>query len=54
MPEILYKEDALLELKTSAISSAEIAAQTSEHRPTQAVVAETWSAAGTLGVERRL
>lgn len=54
VPDILYEEDALGELKSSAISGTKIAAQTTEHRPTKAVVAETWSAAGTLGVERRL
>jgi putative membrane protein insertion efficiency factor len=54
VPEILYQEDALREVPSDAVSAAEIAAKTPEHRPTKAVVAETWSAAGSLGVERRL
>lgn len=56
VPEVLYAEDALGGINASAVSGAQIAvaARTYAHRPTQAVVAETWSAAGTLGVERRL
>jgi uncharacterized protein len=54
VPEILYKEDTLQEPKSAEIAGAEIAAQPAAHRPTQPVVTETWSAAGTLGVERRL
>jgi putative membrane protein insertion efficiency factor len=54
VPEVLYREDALREVSSDAVSAAEIAAKTPEHRPTKAVVAETWSAAGSLGVERRL
>jgi putative membrane protein insertion efficiency factor len=54
VPEILYQEDALREVPSDAVSAAEIAAKTPAHRPTKAVVTETWSAAGSLGVERRL
>jgi putative membrane protein insertion efficiency factor len=53
VPEVLYQEDALREVPSDAVSAAEIAAKTPAHRSTQAVVAETWSAAGSLGVERR-
>ena len=51
VPEVLYKEDTLQELPESTV---QIATSTNAHRPTQAVVTETWSAAGSLGVERRL
>jgi uncharacterized protein len=54
VPEILYGEDALQEPKSADVSGLEIASRPGAHRPTQPVVAETWSAAGTLGVERRL
>jgi hypothetical protein len=54
VPEVFYREDLLQELNTSGAYAAQIATQTNEHRPTQAVVTETWSAAGSLGVERRL
>jgi hypothetical protein len=54
VPELLYEEDALQEPKSPAASAARIVVQTNEHRATQAVVTETWSAAGALGVERRL
>lgn len=54
VPEIIYEQDTLQGLKTPAVCSAETIIQTDEHQPTQAVVAETWSAAGSLGVERRL
>ena len=56
VPEVLYERDALSGVNSSAVSGAQIgvAARTYEHRATKAVVAETWSAAGALGVERRL
>jgi uncharacterized protein len=54
VPDVLYREDALQEPKSSEIPSVVTAMSPAEHRPTQPVVAETWSAAGTLGVERRL
>ncbi len=54
VPEVIYKEDALQEPKSAEILGVDLASQAIEHRPTQPVVAETWSAAGTLGVERRL
>ena len=55
VPEVIYKEDVLEQPKSSdnpprrAGASGEMT-----HRPTHPVVTETWSAAGTLGVERRL
>lgn len=54
VPEVLYEEDKMGEVASGAVSAAEIAAKTPAHRPTKAVVAETWSAAGALRVERRL
>jgi hypothetical protein len=54
VPEILYERDTTQELKSPAVCNTETVIQPDEHRPTQAVVAESWSAAGTLGVERRL
>jgi uncharacterized protein len=54
VPEVIYKEDRMQEPKSAEICDAEMAVRTSAHRPTQPVVAETWSAAGALGVERRL
>lgn len=54
VPELIYKEDRLQEPKSTEICDAEMAVRTSAHRPTRPVVAETWSAAGALGVERRL
>jgi putative membrane protein insertion efficiency factor len=53
VPEVLYEKDALQEPK-SVIGEGQLTPQTTAHRPTQPVVTETWSAAGTLGVERRL
>ncbi len=53
VPEILYEPDALQEPK-SPEAAVETVSVERTHRPTQPVVAETWSAAGTLGVERRL
>jgi putative membrane protein insertion efficiency factor len=56
VPDVLYREDELRGVNSSAVSGAQIsvASRTYAHRPTKAVVAETWSAAGALGVERRL
>jgi len=54
VPEVLYEEDALQEPKSAAIAGDGLGPQVAAHRPTQPVVTETWSAAGTLGVERRL
>lgn len=53
VPEVLYEEDALQEPKSPEAEMGTLPAEKT-HRPTQPVVAETWSAAGTLGVERRL
>jgi putative membrane protein insertion efficiency factor len=54
VPEVIYQQDALQQPKSPYTSGVELASQESAHRPTQPVVTETWSAAGTLGVERRL
>jgi uncharacterized protein len=53
VPEVLYKEDELQEPKSPEAKVETVPAEKA-HRPTQPVVTETWSAAGTLGVERRL
>jgi uncharacterized protein len=54
VPDVIYKEDVLEQPKSSDEVGVELALQVKAHRPTQPVVTETWSAAGTLGVERRL
>lgn len=54
VPEVIYKEDVLEQPKSSDEVGVELASHLKTHRPTQPVVTETWSAAGTLGVERRL
>ncbi|HTZ74927.1 MAG TPA: membrane protein insertion efficiency factor YidD [Candidatus Aquilonibacter sp.] len=54
VPEVLYEEDALQEPSSAAANGAGLTPQSITHRPTQPVITETWSAAGTLGVERRL
>lgn len=54
VPEVIYAEAMLEQPKSSDGSSVELASQVKAHRPTRPVVTETWSAAGTLGVERRL
>jgi hypothetical protein len=54
VPEVIYKEDVLEQPKSSDEVGVGMASQAKTHRPTQPVVTETWSAAGTLGVERRL
>ena len=54
VPEILYERDALQEPKSLEKVGVDIASIERTHRPTQPVVAEAWSAAGTLNVERRL
>lgn len=56
VPEVIYKEDVLEQPKSSDSDAVcvELASHVKAHRPTQPVVTETWSAAGTLGVERRL
>jgi uncharacterized protein len=54
VPEIRYEQDALQEPKSLEKVGVEIASSERTHRPTQPVIAEAWSAAGTLNVERRL
>jgi uncharacterized protein len=55
VPEVIYKEDAMQGPKSADVPGAKTASGVGEHhRPTQPVITEAWSAAGTLGTERRL
>jgi len=54
VPEIGFGEDAREPLKRAADCDAAAAPDYVSHRPTHAVVEETWSGAGALGVERQL
>lgn len=54
VPEICFGEDTREPLKRAADFEAAAAPDYVSHRPTHAVVEETWSGAGALGVERQL
>jgi hypothetical protein len=54
VPEIGFGEDAREPLKQAVDYKAAMASEYPSHRPTHAVVEETWSGAGALGVERQL
>ena len=54
VPDTIYETGSLEEIQAAEFSSESAAAQAGGHKPTHAVLGETWAAPGTLGMERRL